>query len=206
MTIKKRLITGVAIGLLLIGGIAVGAVELGIPNSDGIISSCYDQKGNLRVVTDPGQCTAREKTLVWHQVGQAGPQGPAGPAGPQGEQGIPGAPGPAASGTVLRANVIWHFDPFGPDEWVVNGDATEVEYINDYTGPGVNVKFAQNISACTAVATPGGVGGSVEDAVLRVYPGINLAGDSRNRTVAVHFSHWQNTAPATGFQLIVVCD
>src|SRR4051812_37860534 len=117
MTIKKRIAASMAIGLLVVAVIAVaaGAVAVGIPNSDGFISSCYDQKGNLRVVADTGQCTVRETALVWRQAGQVGPQGPAGPAGPQGEQGVPGPPGPAA-GSVLRANVTWHFEPFGPDE------------------------------------------------------------------------------------------
>jgi len=214
-----------------LGLVAAGlaAVAVGIPNSDGIISSCYDQKGNLRVVTDPSQCTARETALVWHQAGQAGPAGPAGPmgpqgpqgiggpkggigpAGPQGEQGIagpsgpPGPPGPAGSVNVLRANVIWHDIFFDVDEWLVTGDATEVEYISDYSGNGVNVKFGQNITACTAIATPGGAGVSTEECVLTASPGFNLAGDVRTKTVSVRFSHWQNTSPKTSFQLVLVC-
>jgi hypothetical protein len=205
---KKRFKTSMVIGVLVIGvvAVAVGAIAVGIPNSDGFISSCYDHKGNIRVVTDTGQCTSRETALVWRQAGQSGPQGPAGPAGPQGEQGIPGPPGPASSVNVLRANVIWHFDPFGPDEWLVDGDATEVEFISDFTGNGVNVKFAENITACTAVATPGGVDGTVQDDVLRVFPGVDLAGQTKTRTVAVRFTHSQNTSPSTSFQLVVVCD
>ena len=229
MTFKKRLIRSLFVGLLVLGMVAAGiaAVAVGIPNSDGIISSCYDQKGNLRVVTDPSQCTARETALLWHQAGRAGPAGPAGPmgpqgpqgiggpkggigpAGPQGEQGIagpPGPPGPAGSMKVLRANVIWHDIFFDVDEWLVTGDATEVEYISDYSGNGVNVKFGQNITACTAIATPGGAGVSTEECVLTVFPGFNLDGEARNRTVSVRFSHWQNTSPSTSFQLVLFCD
>jgi len=226
MTVKKRFMTSLSTGLALAGLVSVGvaAVTIGIPNSDGVISSCYDPKGNLRVVTDTSQCTAKETALVWHQAGQqgpvgpagpigpqgirgfAGPQGPVGPAGPQGEQGIPGPPGPESSVNVLRANVIWHFSAFDADEWLVTGDATEVEFISDFTGNGVNVKFGQNISGCTAVATPGGVEGTIQDDVLRVYPGFNLAGAPKTRTVAVRFSHSQSTSPGTGFQLVVVCD
>lgn len=226
MTIKKRLITSLVVGLLVLGLVAAGiaAVAVGIPNSDGIISSCYDQKGNLRVVTDPSQCTARETALLWHQAGQAGPIGPqgpqgiggpkggigpTGPAGPQGEQGIagpPGPPGPAGPVNVLRANVIERQHPFAASEWLVSGDATEVEYFSDYPGDGVNVKFGQNITACTAIATPGGAGVSAEACVLTVFPGFDLAGEPRNRTVSVRFSHWQNTAPATSFHLVLFCD
>jgi Collagen triple helix repeat (20 copies) len=223
MTIQKRITISMAIGLLTIGVVAaaVGAVAVGIPNSDGFISSCYDRKGNIRLVTDTGQCTVKETALVWRQAGQtgpvgppgpigpqgvAGPQGPAGPAGTQGEQGIPGPPGPAGSANLLRANVTWHFDAFGPDEWLASGDATEVEYISDFTGNGVNVKFGQNISACTAVATPGGADGTIQDDVLRVYPGKDLAGQIKTRTVAVRFSHPLSSSPATSFQMVLVCD
>ena len=226
MTIKKRLITSLVVGLLVMGLVAAGiaAVAVGIPNSDGIISSCYDHKGSLRVVTDPSQCTARETALVWNQAGPAGPAGPIGPqgpqgiggpkggigpAGPQGEQGIagpPGPPGPAGPVNVLRASVIERLHPFAASEWLVSGDATEVEYVSDYSGNGVNVKFGQNITACTAIATPGGAGVSADDCVLTVFPGFNLDGEARNRTVSVRFSHWQNTSPSTSFQLVLFCD
>jgi len=225
MTIKKRLIASLVVGLLVMGLVAAGiaAVAVGIPNSDGIISSCYDQKGNLRVVTDPSQCTARETALLWHQAGQAGPAGPAGPigpqgpqgiggpkggigpAGPQGEQGIagpPGPPGPAGPVNVLRANVVERLHLFDASEWLVSGDATEVERVNDYTGDGVNVKFGQNITACTAIATPGGAAGNVEECVLTVFLGLNIAGEARNRTVSVRF----NSQPSTSFQLVLFCD
>jgi hypothetical protein len=182
--------------------VAVAAVEGGIPNSDGFIEACYDHKGNLRVAQDKSPCTTRETALVWRQ---SGIQGPIGPAGPQGEPGVAGPPGPAGSANVLRANVIWHDDPFGPDEWLVTGDATEVEFVSDFSGNGVNVKFGQNITACTAVATPGGVGTGVADDVLTVFPGLNLAREAKTRTVSVRFSHWQNTSPRTGFQLVLFC-
>jgi hypothetical protein len=64
-----------------------------IPDADGVIHGCRDQRsGALSVIdSDTQQCPRGATPLTWNQVGPAGPQGPAGaqgPAGPQGPAGV----------------------------------------------------------------------------------------------------------------------
>jgi len=102
---------------------AVGVGYAGIPSSDGVVHSCYNNtssnpSGQLRVIdAEAGaKCAKNEKALDFNQKGpkgdtgpqgpkgETGAQGPQGDDGPQGEQGpkgddgpqgIQGAPGPA---------------------------------------------------------------------------------------------------------------
>jgi hypothetical protein len=68
-----------------------------IPDTDGVIHGCRDQRsGSLSVIdSDTQQCPRGATALTWNQVGPPGPQGPAGAPGPGGPQGPAGAPGPA---------------------------------------------------------------------------------------------------------------
>jgi hypothetical protein len=73
-----------------------------IPASNGIITGCLANNGQVRVIdTANTTCNANEKLITWNQQGPAGPQGPkgaigaTGPAGPQGPQGATGGMGPA---------------------------------------------------------------------------------------------------------------
>jgi hypothetical protein len=75
------------------------AYAASIPGSGGVIQGCFDNGGNLKVVSTL-PCAKSWTPLAWNQTGPAGPQGETGPAGPQGEtgpagpQGATGATGP----------------------------------------------------------------------------------------------------------------
>lgn len=91
-------------GLATLGATVVWAQ---IPDSAGVIWSCYDGKtGALRVVDEGTVCPRGQILLKWNQ------QGPAGPAGPVGPQGATGAAGPA--GAVGPAGPIGPAGPAGP--------------------------------------------------------------------------------------------
>src|SRR2546423_1458197 len=65
---------------------ATGLAFAAIPDSKGVIHSCYSKKkGTLRVVKDP-KCKEKERALAWNQRGRRGKQGR------QGKPGIPGQP------------------------------------------------------------------------------------------------------------------
>jgi hypothetical protein len=76
----------------MIGGTALGASS-SIPNSQGVITGCYDSGGNLKIIDTSvtPSCPKGYSELDW---GKTGPQGPQGATGPQGAQGPPGATGP----------------------------------------------------------------------------------------------------------------
>ena len=85
------------IALLSIG---VGIGDSAIPSGSGVISTCRNVNGGLRVIDREGgaSCGGGETLLEWSTsggTGSAGPSGPAGPAGPAGPQGPAGATGPA---------------------------------------------------------------------------------------------------------------
>jgi len=80
---------------LVIGSMAAGAMlsvsiaSASIPDSDGVIHSCYSQaKGTWRPI-DPARqkCAGGETELTWNQTGPQGLEGPTGPAGPAGPAG-----------------------------------------------------------------------------------------------------------------------
>jgi len=86
-------------GLFLTAAIS-GVASAQIPDSSGTIHGCYNvHNGNLRVVSNPGECRHPEAAITWSQQGPAGPKGdkgdtgPAGPTGPQGPQGDTGPKG-----------------------------------------------------------------------------------------------------------------
>ena len=92
--------------LLAIVALAVCVAISWIPEAaatDGLIHGCVtNNKGMLRVVSDPSGCKSNETPLSWNQAGQQGEPGP------QGEPGMDGEPGSDAA--VLRV-----FDRDGTD-------------------------------------------------------------------------------------------
>jgi hypothetical protein len=84
-------LTLAAVGLVAVGaGIAYGA----IPDAAGVIHGCYrtstdDQKGQLRVVEEPGNCRNNELPIEWSVTGPPGPPGAPGADGEDGEDGDP---------------------------------------------------------------------------------------------------------------------
>jgi hypothetical protein len=84
----RKLIIGLVAGAILA---TTGIALASIPDSNGVIHGCRDNKsGDLRVIdTDAGQtCKSSETALTWNQTGPQGPQGDQGPAGPQGPAGL----------------------------------------------------------------------------------------------------------------------
>lgn len=67
-----------------------------VPDSEGVIHSCYDgRNGALRVIDSAAEgCKRGEWSLDWNRAGAAGPAGPAGAAGPAGPPGPAGPAGP----------------------------------------------------------------------------------------------------------------
>src|SRR6266849_3509933 len=65
-----------------------------IPDENGVIHGCYDQKkGDLRVVSAASDCKDSEIAISWDQRGPAGPTGATGAAGPTGATGATGPTG-----------------------------------------------------------------------------------------------------------------
>lgn len=99
--------TVIAVTAIVGGGFALAA----IPNGDGTITGCYDNRtGMLRVIDseEGAECRTSEIALTWNQTGPQGPQGPQGPSGPPGPPGEDGADGqdgviPACAPGTLKA-------------------------------------------------------------------------------------------------------
>lgn len=123
----------IAAAALVTGGIALAA----IPNGDGEITACYDNRsGILRVIdAEEGvQCRTSETALTWSQTGPQGPQGiqgPPGPPGPPGEDGEDGIIEPCAPGTLKAIiHVLGTADdmPDTPDPFSSSVDHVETLY------------------------------------------------------------------------------
>ena len=90
-----------AAGALAATALAGGVAWATIPTANGVINACYrvsedDQKGQVRVVSDPAACRNNEAPISWNRTGpqgQPGPQGEQGLQGPKGDTGAPGPPG-----------------------------------------------------------------------------------------------------------------
>ena len=87
---RGRLALAVAALFAIAGGIAYAS----IPDAAGVIHGCYrtsldDQKGQLRVVSEPGNCRNNELPIAWSVTGPPGPPGPPGADGEDGEDGEP---------------------------------------------------------------------------------------------------------------------
>jgi hypothetical protein len=102
----------VVAALILAGGAAALAAT---GSEDGQLHACEGQRGLLRLVEDPSDCTTAETAVSWNQFGPQGvpgPIGPTGPAGPQGELGAQGEPGP--HGIQGETGVVGPAGPEGP--------------------------------------------------------------------------------------------
>ena len=87
-----------AIGVAIVAVVlsATGLAVAAIPDSNGVIHSCYSKSnGSLRVVKGT-KCRKGEKKLKWNQQGETGPPGPRGAPGAAGPPGAAGTPGAAA--------------------------------------------------------------------------------------------------------------
>lgn len=85
-----------AAGAVVVAAGAAGVALATIPDSGGVIHTCYSQAvGTWRPIDFPTQhCRRGETQLDFNQRGAQGPPGPQGPAGPAGPQGAPGPTGP----------------------------------------------------------------------------------------------------------------
>jgi len=95
----------VAAAAVAVFALAAGVAYATIPDSSGVIHSCYDNStGNLRVIDTSvtASCKNSEMALNWNQTGPQGPAGPPGPAGPQGPAGPAGPQGPSGPGTTYH--------------------------------------------------------------------------------------------------------
>jgi hypothetical protein len=81
-----------ALSTVTVLAVLAAIVHATIPDTAGVIHSCYAVDGTLRLVDNPA-CKKNETALAWNQVGPQGPQGIQGPTGPQGPQGIQGPQG-----------------------------------------------------------------------------------------------------------------
>lgn len=88
---KKFIALVTIIGITLISGVAYAT----IPDSNGVIHSCYkNSNGTLSVIDSATQsCTSMETPLNWNQTGPQGLQGIQGEQGVTGLQGETGATG-----------------------------------------------------------------------------------------------------------------
>jgi hypothetical protein len=85
-------------GALVTGALAGGVAWATIPDSAGVIHSCYSQStGTWRPIDYPTvKCKSGETLLAFNQrgvKGDTGPQGPKGDTGDKGDQGIQGVQG-----------------------------------------------------------------------------------------------------------------
>jgi len=84
----KRKLVLASISAIGAAGVIAGAAYAAIPDSDGVIHSCYSTTtGVLRAVEPTAKCRSGETSLVWNQTGPQGPAGPQGQAGPTGPAG-----------------------------------------------------------------------------------------------------------------------
>src|SRR2546421_10332411 len=67
----------IALALVAVALSATGLAVAAIPDSKGVIHSCYASDGTLRVVSGK-KCQPGEKKLSWNKQGKQGKQGPAG--------------------------------------------------------------------------------------------------------------------------------
>ena len=92
---RRRL---VVLGVLA-AAVAASAAYATIPDSAGVIHTCYSKSlGTWRPIDYSAEkCKSAETQLDFSQTGPQGPAGPVGPAGPAGPQGATGPAGPAGS-------------------------------------------------------------------------------------------------------------
>ena len=80
------------VGAVLVAVPTAGIAYAAIPGSNGVIQSCYNRGGNIKVVSAL-PCPKGWTPLAWNQTGPRGPIGATGPQGPKGDTGATGAAG-----------------------------------------------------------------------------------------------------------------
>jgi hypothetical protein len=95
---------------LLAAALAVpvaGAAIAAIPDANGVIHSCLDREGNIRIIDSAERsCKKNETALSWNKRGPQGEQGPTGPQGPAGPQGATGPAGPQGAAGTARGYAV----------------------------------------------------------------------------------------------------
>ncbi len=90
---RKRDLIAAAAGAIAAMALAGGIAWAAIPEG-GVIQSCYDSGGKLKVVA-AFPCPKGYTPLAWNQQGLRGDKGDTGPPGPAGAEGAPGPSGPS---------------------------------------------------------------------------------------------------------------
>jgi hypothetical protein len=107
----------IPIAAVLVAIVGAGIAVAAIPDANGVIHGCRDNKtGALRVIdSEAGQeCGSRETALNWNQTGPQGPVGLQGPAGADGVSGYeivqatgqPGSPQPSSARAARRPLLV----------------------------------------------------------------------------------------------------
>jgi hypothetical protein len=122
------------------GGATVAAIA-GPVDGNGVIHTCYNAGGNLKVIDASASCPKGYTALNWSQTGPQGTQGPQGPAGaageqgPKGDTGAAGPQGPAgATGPVGLQGPVGATGPQGPGGAAGNTVLNGTEPPNNPTG------------------------------------------------------------------------
>jgi len=113
------------------------------PAPDGnVLNGCYQKiNGQLRIVSNPGQCNPSELPVSWNIVG---PQGPAGPQGPTGAQGPEGPAGPQGPSGVVDTYAL------GGSIGIISGSSSQ--WI--FAGPTVSVATTESQRVTGVVQAP----------------------------------------------------
>lgn len=90
---RRRVALAAAGGVLLVTGVALGAVQNDYTDADGVYHACVKPaSGAIRLLRAGESCKDGEVAIDWNQVG---PQGIQGPKGDKGDVGPVGPAGPA---------------------------------------------------------------------------------------------------------------
>src|SRR5207244_4902175 len=92
--------------LTLAATVASSVVFAPAAHADGVVHSCVDPLGTIRIVPVGTPCKPTETALDWNVTGPPGPPGPVGPTG---------APGPVgATGPIGPPGLMGAAGPMGP--------------------------------------------------------------------------------------------
>jgi hypothetical protein len=155
---------GIAVAVAIAGGVAWAT----IPDSSGVVHTCYSQStGTWRPIDYPTQkCKSGEVQLDINQKGPKGDAGPAGPAGAKGDTGAPGPAGPAGPAGPSGARGQPGADGSNGDDGkdgisvtsttLASGDANCPDGGSQFIAAGGNVTYACNGAPGTDGTSPAG--------------------------------------------------
>lgn len=134
---------GVVVAMLMASLVGAGVVAAhpGAPAS-GLIHSCVDKEGKLRIVAETDTCKDKESPLDWNVQGIQGPKGDKGDPGPQGQPGLAGPGGgqppvPSDSQMFLRIDGV----PGDSQDAAHSGEIEVLSFSMPHTPAGLNVTF-----------------------------------------------------------------